>query len=393
MRRIIALTALPYLISCAADAREATWSEVDSAGVRVVTSELPGQPWTLSEPEVNLGSVDQGGPTSFFHVTSVRFMSHDRFVVANGGTSQLRFFTNGGEFLGAVGREGRGPEEFRGIGWLAPVGVDSLLVYDEGNDRISVRDTDGGYSRTFRFETPSGAVVPLGVFSDGTILTKTVKRLGEVDGAGTLLDNVLMSRFGRDGSRVDSVGYFPHATRVMHHDGRINIVVSLPVDAPAAFTVAASGFCYSFGQEFQVRCFRETGTLISIARVSRDPRELGDNEGGAYFQREVDSATEAGNDFRADAFKRARPSMVFPDFLPAYADLKTDDRGRVWAKVFPVLGSSTVEWDVFEGARLAGSVEVDPAFQIMDISGDQVIGVFTDELGVEYVRICGIVTL
>jgi hypothetical protein len=66
----------------------------------------------------------------------------DRVVVADLATGTLS----------AIGRAGAGPEEYRRPGRLVPINGDSILLADEGNERLLVLGPDLRIHRTFRLE-------------------------------------------------------------------------------------------------------------------------------------------------------------------------------------------------------------------------------------------------
>lgn len=219
-RSALVLTCLcGWVVAGCAGEPGAIATESDSAGVRIVTSARPEEEWQLSEdPQLDLGSVSEPGPTEFFQVEAAGFLPNDRLVVANRGTEQLRFFTEDGSFLGAVGRDGNGPEEFRGLSWIA-VGGDSLLARDWGNDRVSVWDQSGAYGRSFRLQWTSGLLAPLILMNDGTLLALSVRPITELDQTGTQVEPGLVSRHDLEGAMIDSVGRYPVSHRVVHREG------------------------------------------------------------------------------------------------------------------------------------------------------------------------------
>lgn len=81
-----------------------------------------------------------------------------------------------------------------------------------------------------------------------------------------------------------------------------------------------------------------------------------------------------------------RDVMVFPDFFPAFADLRVDDQDRLWARVYARPDAAHAEWVIFERGRWVARLTVDAAFQLLAIEGDRVIGVWRDDLDVEIVR-------
>jgi hypothetical protein len=69
-------------------------------------------------------------------------------VVADRGSLTLRFYSPTGEFLFRSGREGQGPGEFRGLGFLGVLPGDSLLTYDGAAGRIQLFDPSGTFLRS-----------------------------------------------------------------------------------------------------------------------------------------------------------------------------------------------------------------------------------------------------
>lgn len=373
--------------ACAGERIAPATIETDSADVRIVTSDRPLEEWALhGDAELDLGTVDSVGPTQFFRVEAVEFVPEGRFVVANRGTEELRFFTTDGVFLGAVGREGHGPEEFRGLSWLAKLG-DSLLTYDWGNDRISVRDLSGTYGRSFRLEWISGLLTPLAVLSNATILSVSVRHMTELEGTGTLLEVGLVHRHDLTGEIIDTVGRFPVGERVVHREGDLQTTIGLPISHQASFAARGTGFCSTFGPAFQVTCFDEQGTPRTMARVDSLPSPVTPEHVAQAFEHELETARAAGNIPRERALLRARPSMEFPEAFPAFTELLIDDEDRIWVERYARPGDDRVEWWVFEAERWIARITVDPAYQPMDVRDDLVIGVWRDDLGIERIRI------
>lgn len=88
----------------------------------------------------------------------------------NGGTDELRYYGSSGTYLYSVGRDGFGPGECKDTYDLWFV-RDSLVVFDWGQDRVSVFSASDEYGRTLMLDRalrarPGAA----GVFSDGSIL-------------------------------------------------------------------------------------------------------------------------------------------------------------------------------------------------------------------------------
>lgn len=89
----------------------------DSSGVRIVESPAPtwgrALPWTVSaEPIVTIGTVEGDAAYQLHRVGAALRLSDGRIVVANNGSSDLRYYDSAGRHVRTVGRRGEGPGEF-----------------------------------------------------------------------------------------------------------------------------------------------------------------------------------------------------------------------------------------------------------------------------------------
>ncbi len=106
--------------------------------------------------ELRLGSVD-GGAEAFGRVSGVATIDGGTLWVADEHAASLLRFSAEGEFLGAVGRRGSGPGEFRSV-----MGVRSLLgqrvvTWDPGLARVTIFSSDGEVD--FQFNVPQAVVL------------------------------------------------------------------------------------------------------------------------------------------------------------------------------------------------------------------------------------------
>jgi hypothetical protein len=77
-----------------------------------------------------------------------------------------------------------------------------------------------------------------------------------------------------------------------------------------------------------------------------------------------------------------------PEQFPAYTDLRVDPEGNLWVQRFLRPGDDRNLWTVFaaDGAML-GDIEIPTDLEITEIGADYVLGVSTDEMDVERVRL------
>jgi hypothetical protein len=99
---------------------------------------------------------------------------------------------------------------------------------------------------------------------------------------------------------------------------------------------------------------------------------------------------EVVTEFREDYLERPRPER-----LPVFTDLVVDAMGHLWVERYrprygnidPLWETGPREWDVFDsGGRWIGTVLVPDRVRVREIGRDYVLGVWRDELGVEFVR-------
>jgi hypothetical protein len=130
-----------------------------------VTSQTPS--WTVSpEPMLRIGQDEGETPYLLAGVSFAARLSDGRVVVANGMSSELRYFDPAGRFLGSVGRRGDGPGEFQVFRRVLLLSPDTLLVYDSGLRRLTKLAPDGSVAEESSvadtWTTPHDLVAALG---------------------------------------------------------------------------------------------------------------------------------------------------------------------------------------------------------------------------------------
>ena len=84
--------------------------------------------------------------------------------------------------------------------------------------------------------------------------------------------------------------------------------------------------------------------------------------------------------------------MSLPASLPGYTGLVFADTGEIWARRYSEMGAATIRWDVFAtGGGYLGRVEVPGSFRIEEVTRGQVLGISTDDLGVERAQLYDLV--
>ena len=313
-KKAIRLVVLTGMVGACIDSVEPDpWTRFDSAGVSIVVSDPTSMRWTGELEELlSLGTIAEGGPTEFFQVRDVEFLGPTSFAVANAGSEEVRIFSLDGTFLRSFGTAGRGPAEFIRLQMVQDY-ADSILTYDEGNDRIGVRDMEGRLSRSFRLEWFNGALFPVDLSASGEVLAVTARYMTELRGTGLVVDTSLVSLYDLEGSLIDSVARLANNERFVKQVGDMRTTVGAPFTAAASLVSIDSGFCYAFGPAAEVRCYDLTGALTQISRVRRDPRLVEESDIERYW---ADLWAKAEGSYRS-AMIRLRDDFAFPTYFPA----------------------------------------------------------------------------
>lgn len=377
------------LCSCGSAAPEADQVSVrDSAGVEIVETVAGGgadNAWRLVDPAIlTLGGPESGDWEGLFRVTSARRLSDGSVVVANSGTSELKFYGSGGRFLHKSGREGRGPGEFTGLAHILRLPPDSLLAYDGRLSRISIFSEAGHYARTFRLDFDP-IVVPVDVLPDGAILANNVRPLtGMSDGLN--VDSALVLRFGLTGELLDSLGRFAHNWRYSRErENGIRTTLGVPFAPLGQIVTREDGYCYGSAEMYAIRCADARGVLQRIIRLERDPAPVTEQMVEQYFA----AALETDNANRRRALERLMRELPIPDHLPAFAAMLGDAEGNLWIQDYPRPGDEAEpsSWRVFgPDGRPLGSIEMPGRFSPLEIGSDYVLGRWRDRQDVEYVQ-------
>lgn len=357
----------------------------DSAGVRVV--ETSGRalqhplPWLRDTvPDLELGGPDGEGPQMFARITGIAAVRDGSVVVVDGGSPELRWFDASGVHLRSMGRQGGGPSEFRRPELVPQFDGDSLLIFDRTGRRFVRVASDGsgmavisldGLSREQLAGLPQAAWGTSVLFlstdrsTDGCAPNQPCdmpRHLRSVDfetGAGSTLA-VFPGRW---------MNYVPDDGMRVMLDGRLDNK-GLVVPGPEGWIVEGAW-------HYSLERFDASGELQMIMRLDAPTEAVTDETLAADIARSSDPA----------GTRQLFDMMEMPEVLPAFQALEVDGLGMYWAELFRLVESAPPEWLVFDREGQARGVVTFPVgYEVHVIGDDYVLGLWRDELGVEYVR-------
>lgn len=371
------------IVACAEAPRSGV-TATDSAGVTITLSSDAGAEFASvsPEPSLSIGGPDEVGPTQFFRIQSVRVDARGRLWVADGQSGELRIFNGDGSLWKTRGGRGQGPGEYVSIRLLGFRSADSALVADDADGRVAVYDPQGELARTFRVISAAEPSPRLfAVFPDGSLLGQVPRILAQSELApGQILrDSADLVRVSDRGLRWDRYGGAPGPLWIFTGHSQVPI----PFTANASFAPVAQDEVHLVaGPAYRIRVFAG-GDLRESYGVERPSRPTADSDVEAYRRRiEGYLPKEQQAEYLAALDHEARPAV-----LPAYARLVVSRDGDVWAQRYESDLSAPPVWDVYGPTRrLMGEVRTPADLIVMSITHDAVVGVWRDDVGVEYVR-------
>jgi hypothetical protein len=370
-------------------AQPAGYSVEDSAGITIVLNTAPawgeGEEWTLSsEPLLTIGRLNGPDEYLFYRANSAIRLEDGRVLVTNAGSQELRYYDAEGHFLHQVGGEGEGPGEFRSIGPVERFGPDSLAIFDYRLLRYTVLDREGAFGRVFRLmERERRTPFPEGFFEDGSVLASvSLRPTGRETPMGVSREEVSFMRMDSEGAGVDSLATLAgnELFRADTDDG----VRSLSRPHGLHFQAVTQGTSWVYGgsESLEYLEFSQDGALSRIVRADIGRR--------AVPQEVVEDAESRYREMPNRRAAELWASIPFPEQLPAYDQFLMDLDGNLWVMHYSVLDEPT-RFSVFDrSGRWLGRLELPAGGGVTEIGCDYLLGIWTDELEVQTIRMYGL---
>jgi hypothetical protein len=368
----------------------------DSAGITIVENQaalLEEGAWSLSDdPILQIGGVDSEPEYEFWEVTQVLLNSAGRILVANRGTHQVRFYDADGTFLSAFGTEGEGPGEFRGFSGVYLTAGDSILVYDGGLGRVSLFDPAGSFAG--QTTLPSREIgFPVGVRGAlpgrRLILSGGGARSFASGGDTQIVQDSLWYMVGEWGlPRVDTIGRLANDDRYIISTNLFVGIAEPPFARRASTAVHGEGIFYGIGDEYEVRVYGPDGHPRRLIRRTLSPPALTQDLIDRFVYPPVPPGEEPFPPWWAEEADR----FDFPPAIPFFDRLLTDSEGHLWVRRVTWPEEGAVAWDIFDPSGIFLTSLLTPSgLEVHDIGADYILGVWKDELEVEYVRMYALV--
>ena len=392
----LAVTLAALTTACTSGASSsARATQRDSAGVVIVenTGSVPvnAAGWGVAaEPTLSIGTVDGESPYQLYGVAGAHRFSDGRIGVVNAGSREVRIFSPEGVHLRTFGQQGGGPEEFE-MPVLGGAVNDTLFVVDRAHHRISNIHPDAGFVRVARVSDEVGGYLnPTGTFANGETVfggAFDMRRIGEVRN-GINRAHTFYRSSGPDGALATDFGDKAGAefyVRDLDGEGPDSRPALFPFAKVPVATVSPNHFFFGDQDAFEVEVYEPSGRLARVVRLAWDPIPVTEEDRARHIEAVV---AQVGDPDQASQIRQQLGSLPLPDVFPAHGAIMADLLGCLWVEDFQRPGAENRAWNIFnpEGVLVA-RVTLPERFNPMEIGRDYVLGVGSDDLDVEYVRL------
>ena len=331
----VALIAL--LAACAAPEPPDPGIAVDSAGVRVVTSDptASGATCTVSEePLLVIGEDEQDERQWFSAIQGVGRLSDGSIVVADGSSAEVRVYDGSGRHLRSMGRRGEGPGEFDDPFQLWVAAGDTIWVGDSSAPwRYNLFAAQGDFVRQVNL-TPvfPNFSVQGGVLDNGYSVNSRSRRARRENFGSP--DTLFVQVHDPAGQLAGTLARLPDRT-----SGAVREVPDFFIfplfQSFALADAAGSTIVLGHGAETEVRVLDDKFNLRTIVRWHEPGREVTGADVSAwredYIARRNQSASAEWSRFDDARTSDDRPVA---DLFPAISDLIASRDGRIWVRQY-----------------------------------------------------------
>lgn len=351
---------------------------------RIIENTLANVPVWTARQVIQIGSADAPGPTQFFRITDVKFIAPDTIAVANAGSGEIRIFDPSGRHVRTLGGPGRGPGEFTWLGQINPLGNEVVAV-DLGPRQVTRFDLTGRVIGTTRLAGGPDIrwPTPIGVVGCCTVIAVNGQSFerGEL-GFGLVRPPFEILSFDSQSTSPRRIMTFP-GTEFWVTDEQELITTKTLFGPETLHAVSGLLVWLASSHRFEVYAFRSSGAPELMIRASVPARRV---TGAEIEQRMRDRLAALPEGAMRERTMQSFRAMPDAESAPLIDQIAVSRIGELWVRVAAHGPART--WYIFEvDGRVRASIALPATFTIHAIRGDRVAGMWTDEDGVEHVRV------
>jgi hypothetical protein len=403
-----AVLASLVLMACSGgDSLDWAGTVTDSAGVTIVENPADGL-WNVNsgwdvEQELLIGTADGDPDYMFGAISGIAVSANGSIYVLDTQASLIRAFDQSGVLQLSFGTKGGGPGQMQlGAGPILIGAGDTLYVPDIGNQRVNRYTADGTMVGGFPIRMQQGVPFKWEATRSGKIVNQVRRLAFEPDQTPDTMDVVAVRDV--DGVAVDTLLQFRSGGTISFSGGAPEIKLFSP--EPMWTLASGGGVWHGVNDDYRIGLY-EAG---SLTRIVTKPFEV-----APVAERDIDVIkTAMKNLFQSmglppQALQIMEQGMSFGEYFPAYAQFLQGPNGSVWVQHLvvpselsdeeiedfnPQLGMGSPDWDVFDDrGRFLGTLTMPTKYQPLSFVGEDIYGIWRDDLDVQYVmklRITGL---
>jgi hypothetical protein len=364
----------------------------DSAGVIIVENIGPlpsdGGGWSIGlEPSLSIGAVEGDSSYQFFGISGAHRTLNGEIVVVNAGSRSVRVYDVQGVFLRTFGQRGSGPEEFE-MPVLAGAVHDTLIIVDARHHRLTMVHPESGIARVVRVADDVGGFLnPAGTFGTGEVVFGGAMDMGRTQiEQGLNRAHTFYRSCGPDGSLVTDFGHKMGAdfyVKTLGTRGVESRPMLVPFGRVPLAAVSGERFFFGSGDAWEIEAHDVTGTLLRLIRYDRPPVPVT----GEHVSEYVDDFVANFPTENQARMRQLLAEIPVPETFPPYGGLAADLLGYLWVADYDPPGDVHSAWTIFDrDGAVSGRVMAPQGFSVLEIGGDYILGVYRDDMGVEYLR-------
>jgi len=309
-------------------------------GVKIIQN--PGDPlygeikFDLEE-DLSIGNEDDEN-FIFYRLRDIQVDTDGNIYVLDSGNHRLQVFDKSGKYLRTIGKRGQGPGEFNGPICVQLDGeTGNIFVADFLSRKIIIFDKEGNYfdkdihlaELLNDFYLDSDRCI-WGKFSlPGIDTYRFIKKLsleGKVEKTfAEILYHIQRIEISRTSSTLGAY--------MIHHGYEDDLFISKVDDHT---------FVYGHSKKYELVAVDKSGKTLFIIRKEESPIKITNSERDRIINRIKEGIMKQGH-YVPDI------SLKFPDYMPYFYSIITDDRSRIYVRKNPVSRelNTNHEYDVF----------------------------------------------
>lgn len=351
--------------------------------------------WSATELSLEIGGTGQPGH-DLDRVRGVHRLGDGRIVVANGGSSELRFFDGTGKFLSASGRQGNGPGEFASLSAIQRLAGDTIAALDIQLQRFTLFAPSGEFVRTVTVtaRTERSYTGAIAVLADGRVLGEKhpMEDYRETDGP-VRRTPFAYGIIAPGSTHFDTIAVVPGPEMYpgIGSEGGQSFPSLFSVQFGRESVVATDGSVIYVGtnEPEGVAVYRADGTRTGTIRMVTPPEPVTEEQRNQHVKETLARFEQArvSEQVKAEWRKNAE-KLRFAGVFPDYERLLVGTDGTLWQEQPRRHEDEGRRFVVYDASGAAvGRVNCPDRFRPWQVGPDEIVGVWRDPDEVQRVRV------